>query len=204
MLLINHDTRRHSNEPIISWRWCVPRVTVRRENACEQVTWFVWGFLLIGWEKGTKSNNPLVTSEKNFPRIPQKRIDYFNEGKNYVVYKSINNIMGVAGNRIRHEHITSQTTVSGIQVHAAIEVPCGLNALPHASFGCHAAVKFFKLSLQSLHTVVPKYRVGHVICLPRCTNHACWQECGSNFLNLELDPFPESITDSERKVTKLK
>ena len=33
-------------------------------------------------------NNPLVTSEKNFPRIPQKRIDYFNEGKNYVVYKS--------------------------------------------------------------------------------------------------------------------
>ena len=59
-------------------------------------------------------NNPLVTSEKNFPRIPQKRIDYFNEGKNYVVYKSINNIMGVAGNRIRHEHITSQTTVSEI------------------------------------------------------------------------------------------
>lgn len=59
-------------------------------------------------------NNPLVTSEKHFSRIPQKRIDYFNEGKNYVVYKNINNVMGVAGNRIRHEHITSHTTVSGI------------------------------------------------------------------------------------------
>ena len=72
------------------------------------------GFSPDWLRKRHEIQQPLVTSEKNFPRIPQKRIDYFNEGKNYVVYKSINNIMGVAGNRIRHEHITSQTTVSGI------------------------------------------------------------------------------------------
>ena len=89
-------------------------------------------FGVFSWLAGKKARNPLAnhkaeqfkykavtkqppfTSEKHFPRIPQKRINYFNEGKNYVVYKSINNIMGVAGNRIRHEHIISQTTVSGI------------------------------------------------------------------------------------------
>lgn len=205
MLLINHDTRRHSNEPIISWRWCVPRVTVRRENARVSKSRDLFGvFSWLAEKKARNPTTPWLPQRRTSPEYHRNALTILTRVKNYVVYKSINNIMGVAGNRIRHEHITSQTTVSGIQVHAAIEVPCGLNALPHASFGCHAAVKFFKLSLQSLHTVVPKYRVGHVICLPRCTNHACWQECGSNFLNLELDPFPESITDSERKVTKLK
>lgn len=129
MLLINHDTRRHSNEPIYldgdacrEWQsGGKTRVSKSRDL-----------FGVFSWLAGKKAQNPLANHKAEqfkykavtkqppgylreaLPQNTTERIDYFNEGKNYVVYKSINNIMGVAGNRIRHEHITSQTTVSGI------------------------------------------------------------------------------------------
>ena len=87
----------------------------------------------------------IQSSHKTTPRLPQRCTppDYQRNALTilfYVAYKSINNIMDVAGNRIRDGHITSHTTVTGIPVYAAIQVPCGLNVLSHASFGCHAPV----------------------------------------------------------------
>ena len=47
-------------------------------------------------------------------------------------------------------------------------------------------------------TVIPQNRVCHVICLSCSAYHSLGQKRGCDVLNLELDPFAERVTDSER------